>query len=241
LKTGVQKWKGFQSLLNTSYETFLSALNVRAFPARPKTPEDKGKVEKKIRDIFACLDLDHRVFDSLEQLQQCCNDFLNRKEQTWRSGATGLPVNVSYVYEKRCLKPLPETFPPIPDAVSHNLVRLDSLVSFLNNYYQVPIEYVHKAVECLLYQGDIIIRYQGHELGRFVHLPESKGMVRLSTTVFDNEDLFMNEESKRWALEVAHDQEQYYLDIIAPGATQSTTHEGKPPLPVRNEQPQSSQ
>jgi len=47
LKSAIVKWKGSRSVLNESYQRYLGNFEIHDFPARPGTPEDKGKGEKR--------------------------------------------------------------------------------------------------------------------------------------------------------------------------------------------------
>jgi transposase len=68
LKSAILPWRGQESVLNESYGRYMRGLGVEVFPARPGRPEDKGKMEKQLRDLFSRLDFRHRVFSDMAEL-----------------------------------------------------------------------------------------------------------------------------------------------------------------------------
>jgi len=138
LKSAVVRWKGGKSVLNERYRNYLLHLGIQAFPARPGTPQDKGKVEKKIRDVFGGIDYTHRVFKDMADLQASTDEQLTQLEKKWRCGATGLTVTESFAYEHQYLSPLPVQFPRSPVKERRTRVRRDGTVYFSGNYYIFP-------------------------------------------------------------------------------------------------------
>lgn len=214
LKSAVVKWRGSRSVLNERYQRYLGKLGIAVFPARPGTPEDKGKVEKRIRDLFGRLDFAHTVFRDMADLQERVDEELRRCEQQWRCGATGLTVAESFAYEKDHLRALPDHFPPLPLVERRASVRRDGTVFFGGNYYQVPGIYRRKSVLCVNTGQEIVIYHDGDQIGRFPYLPGTKGMVRLAGHVLEDPELHLSETVRRWGLEVAGRQVAIYQEII---------------------------
>jgi len=69
LKSAILRWRGQESVLNEGYRRYMRGLGVEVFPARSGRPEDKGKMEKRLRDLFSRLDFRHRVFSDMPDLQ----------------------------------------------------------------------------------------------------------------------------------------------------------------------------
>jgi len=214
LKSAVLEWCGEHSRLNERYRRFLSGLAIAAFPSRPGTPTDKGKVEKRIKDIFARLDLKKRMFRSLAHLQQYVDDQLRQFENEWMCGATGLSIRESFAYEREHLRPLPNYFAVQPIAESRLRVRRDGTVHFAGNYYQVPRAYVGKEVLCQHLGQKIVIYHQGEELERYDYLPHSKGMVRLSEKALSDPGICLSDTVRNWGLQVARRQVEIYHELI---------------------------
>jgi len=130
LKSAIVKWKGSRSVLNESYKKYISGLGIGAFPSRPGTPQDKGKMEKRIRDLFSRMDFKHRVYRDMADLQESLDRELQELEREWRCGATGLSVAESFSYEKEHLRALPVDFPSFPLKEKRTTVRRDGIIYF---------------------------------------------------------------------------------------------------------------
>lgn len=213
LRSAVRVWRGSASALNERYRKYLEPLGVIVLPARPGTPEDKGKIEKRILDLFSRLDLRHRVYRDLEDLTNRARAILEEAETTWRSGATGFSVAESFAYEKEYLRPLPLHFPALPVKESRTRVRRDGTVFFDGNYYQVPGLYRDRAVLCRHTGHEILIDHEGDEIGRFAALPQARGMVRLSAQALEDPEIHLSERVRMWGLEVARRQVQTYQEM----------------------------
>jgi hypothetical protein len=214
LKSAVVRWNGSQTILNERYRKYLSELGVEAFPSRPGTPTDKGKVEKRIGDFFRRLDLKHKVYPTLEALELEADAKLEELEKGWRCGATGLSVSKSFEYEKGHLKRLPSHFPVLPVAEKVSMVRKDGTVYFYDNYYQVESSYIGRQVLCLHTGLEIVIYCDGEEIERHKHLPGTKGMLRLSEKALREEGVKLSPRVREWGLEVAGRQVSIYQEII---------------------------
>lgn len=214
LKSAVLRWQGLNSVVNERYRRFLSSLGLVAFPARPGRAEDKGKVEKRILDMFSRLDLKHRLFTGLADLQSFADEQMKELETEWRCGATGLSVKESFEYERDHLRKLPEHFVVFPLAEARRRVRNDGMVSFAGNFYQVHHAYTGKEVLCQHNGREIVIYQGGEELERYEYLPRAKGMVRLSPAVLTDPGLNLSDIVRRWGLEVAGRQVEIYQEII---------------------------
>lgn len=213
LKSAVKIWKGSKSELNQSYGKYLNQLNIAAFPARPGTPTDKGKIEKRILDLFRRVDLESRVFADLNELERVVNEELEKLEEIWHSGATGLSVARSFEYERKQLLELPASFPVIPVMEKKATVRNDGTVAFCSNYYQVDAP-KRAGVLCQNTGKEILIYRDGIEIERFPYLPESKGMVMLSENALKNSKVHLSDIVLRWSLTVASRQAEVYGKII---------------------------
>jgi transposase len=214
LKSAVLRWKGSKSVLNERYERYMKGLGVEVFPSRPGVPEDKGKIEKRIRDVFSRIDFKHQVFADMADLHQKAEEEIRKLERKWQSGATGRGVAESFGYEQKYLKSLPQDFPLLPLNERRTQVRMDSTVFFEGNYYQVKGHYRGHVVLCVNTGEEIVIYHEGDEIGRCAYLPKAKGMVRLSEEAINDSGVHLSGIVRRWALEVAARQVEIYQDII---------------------------
>ena len=214
LRSAVLQWKGRKSVLNERYERYMRGLGVGVFPSRPGVPEDKGKLEKRIRDVFSRMDMKHQVYADMADLQRRADEEIRKLESQWRSGATGSGVVESFTYEQQYLKPLPQHFPLLPLDERRTQVRMDGTVFFGGNYYQVGGEYRGHAVVCVNTGGEIVIYHEGDEIGRFGYLPKAQGMVRLSEEAIHGSGIYLSERVRTWAVEVARRQVAIYHEIV---------------------------
>lgn len=214
LGSAVVVWNGIRSEINEAYRKYLLRLGVTVFPSRPGTPTDKGKVEKKIQDIFGRLDIRHRVFRDLRDLQEATMGEIEELEREWRCGATGLSVAESFQYERKFLRPLPGVFPSFPVKEARCRVKRDMTVYFHGNHYQVPKRFVDRYVLCTFTGDEVVIHHEGEEVGRFPYLPGTRGMVVLDERVLLDREIHMNETVRSWGLEVARRQVEIYDDVI---------------------------
>jgi len=214
LKSAVIRWKGSKSVLNERYERYMKGLGVAVFPSRPGVPEDKGKIEKRIRDVFSRLDLEHQVFADMADLHQKAKEAVRKLESQWQSGATGRGVAESFAYEQKYLKSLPQAFPVLPLHERRTLVRMDGTVFFEGNYYQVKGAYRGHAVLCVNTGEAIVIYHEGDAIGRFAYLPKAKGMVRLSEEAINDSGVYLSDKVRGWAVEVARCQVAIYHEIV---------------------------
>jgi transposase len=218
LKSAIVRWKGEKSILNERYKKYMDDLGISVFPSRPGAASDKGKIEKRIGDLFRRIDIRHRIFTDLKDFQVQIDNKLEELENEWHCGSTGLSVSESFQYEKKYLRPLPDSFPHLPLKECRTLVRRDGTVYFDGNYYQVPQVYTDKSVLCMHTGQEIRIYHNGDEIGRFSYLPGAKGMIRLSEEAIRETMVPLSDTVKGWALEVARRQADIYHELIREGA-----------------------
>ena len=214
LKSAIVRWEGANSVLNESYRRYMHGLGVDVFPARPGVPEDKGKMEKRIRDLFGRLDFRHHIYRDMADLQARTDALLTELEKEWRCGATGLSVAESFTYEKQHLRPLPSVFPVLPLKETRTRVRRDWTVYFDGNYYQVPGVYRDRPVLCVNTGQEIVVWHESEVLEGFSYLPGTRGMVRLSEQALQAPEVYLSDVVRRWGLEVACRQVEIYQEII---------------------------
>jgi transposase len=213
MKTAVKIWNGRSSEMNTDYAEFLKNMGAHGFPARPGTATDKGKVEKKIRDIFRDVDFRRIVFRNLAEVQEFIDQKLDNFCQRTICPATGTTIAEAYEYEKKYLGPLPEGKTEIPVATAVTKVQKGSLVWFQGNYYQIPEGFTGKQVRCIHTGTHITIHYHGNQIDSFEYVPGVKGMIRMSRKAAESSCRPMSDLVKEWWLEVADRQIEYYHEL----------------------------
>jgi len=213
MKTAVSLWRGQCSQMNNDYQDFLNRIGSSAFPARPGKATDKGKVEKKIRDIFRDVDFRRIVFRDLDHLQ----DFINQKIDELCSRticpATGTTVAKAFEYEKKYLNQTVEKISEIPEEAVSAIVQKGSLVWYRGNHYQIPEGFIGKKVRCVNTGTTLKIFHQGQLLETFRIIGDAKGMVRMSKASAETSQRPMSDLVRSWWLEVADRQIDYYQEI----------------------------
>jgi transposase len=215
LRSAIVRWHGARSILNERYRKYIEELGIGVFPARPGVARDKGKVEKRIGDIFRRLELRRHIFRDLVELQDYIDREVERLGGEWTCGATGLSIQESFEYEKKHLRALPERFPELPLKEARTKVRRDGTVYFDGNYYQVPQVFIDRSVLCIHTGQEIRIYHGGEEIERFAHLPGTRGMVRLTEKALKDPALNLSEMVRGWAMEVARRQVEIYEELVA--------------------------
>jgi hypothetical protein len=213
MKTAVKLWNGRSSEMNHDYQEYLDRIGVKAFPARPGNPTDKGKVEKKIQDIFREIDFQDTIFENLEELQQYIDKVIEDKCKIWISPATGTTIEKAYAFEQKSLKPIISKSPAIPVDSIQTRVQKGSLVYFRRNFYQIPEGYVGQSVRVINTGTKIEIYHKGELLDSHHYHPDIKGMIRLSQKAIELNTRPLSELTKQWSLEVAGRQLDYYHSI----------------------------
>jgi len=165
LKTGVSKGAGPWGVINTQYEKYAWSVGFHVDPCLPGAPEDKGKVERKVKDLRA-LGLYRRRFEGLEDLQAWTDEQIELLCRERTCPATGKSVEESWLEEIPYLKAigiLPEVF----DVVVNRRVWKDATVNFEGRTYSVPFTLSGLTIEVrgcarsvqFLHQGEIVAEH----------------------------------------------------------------------------------
>jgi transposase len=133
--------------VNAGYEAYAKQMGFLVNLARPRTPTDKGKVERKGRDVQW-----HQVragdrFAALEDLQRTTDSRILERAKRLICPQTGLSIHDSWHQEKLVLAPLPATLPEPFETQVSRIVSRDCLVSFEGRQYSVPFVHVGRQVQ----------------------------------------------------------------------------------------------
>ena len=116
-------------------------------PCRVRTPSDKGKVERRGRDVKHLQIREGEHFASLRHLQEVTNRRIIKRAQSLLCPISGLSIYETWQGERSHLKPLPRTLPAPFDVQVCRKVQRDCLVNFEGRQYSVPFVYVGRMVE----------------------------------------------------------------------------------------------
>lgn len=147
-KTGVIRACRYDPDLNPTYQNFALHYGFGALPARPFKPRDKAVVECAVgiaqRWIVAALR--HHKFFSLEEANAAIAELLQRLNQRPFRKRDGSRASVFEAIDKPALQPLPgEAFDM--SEWTRAKVNIDYHVAYDGNFYSVPYNLVHEAVD----------------------------------------------------------------------------------------------
>jgi transposase len=147
LKTGVISGAGAWATLNQGYASYAKQVGFVIDPCRVRMASDKGKVERRGRDIKSAMIQSHEKFASLQALQQTTNERILNRATKLNCPVTGKSIYETWRQEQNHLQPLPQTLPLPFDVQVQREVGRDCLVSFEGRQYHTPFPYTGRIVE----------------------------------------------------------------------------------------------
>ncbi len=148
LKTGVAWGCGPWATIQSGYASYARQLGFVVDPCRVRTASDKGKVERRGRDVRSFLQaLGSVCFLRLEDLQGATDERVRTRVGRLPCPVTGRSILDSWEAEREALLALPETLPEPFDVQVARKVTKDCLVSFEGRQYGVPFAYVRRQVQ----------------------------------------------------------------------------------------------
>lgn len=158
LKAAILEANFYEPTYQSLYKNFADYFNFFPLPYRVRKPQEKGKVESGIRyvqiNFFA-----GRKFNNNQELEIALRNWLDHKCNKRLHGTTKkIPREVFDHEEKDSLQSLPVSDFIFPNVVCRK-VNKDCHVTFSDNYYSVPYEYINKIVEISLDTKLIKITY----------------------------------------------------------------------------------
>jgi hypothetical protein len=146
-KTAIGWGAGPWGVVNERYAAYARALRFHVDATRPRAPEDKGKVERRILAHRLGFDPSRRRWASVAELQATTDAAVRRSAERRRCPATGETVWESFVAEQAVLQPLPAFLPEPFDLVAQRRVAIDATVAFEGRSYSVPFRFTGQEVE----------------------------------------------------------------------------------------------
>jgi len=147
VKTAVARGAGPWGTLNETYRRYAKGVRFHIDAARPRTPQDKGKVERRIGVHKQGFDPRQREWDDVAQLQAWTDGEVSRRAERRVCPVTGESVRASYEAECRHLGALPNPLPEPFDLVQRRRVGLDATVRFEGRTYSTPFQYAQREIE----------------------------------------------------------------------------------------------
>ena len=155
--------KGRQRHINEKMRIFAKDFNFKIKLCKPRHAYTKGKVEVINKFISWLLPYEGE-FETEEELIAILQK-VTQKVNTYVCQETGVPPLLLFQKEKEYLQPLPN--PKVIESYQNHdrqtTVRKDSMISYMNNKYSVPLEYIGKPVNLRVKFNTLEI-YHGTEL-----------------------------------------------------------------------------
>jgi transposase len=178
-KTAISQGAGPWGEVNERYAVYARTLRFHVDAARPRTPEHKGKVERRILAHKAGFDPRRRAWRDLAELQAATDAAVARSAEKRICPATGETVWSSHQGEQRLLTPLPALLPEPFDLVAQRRVSRESTVSFEGRTYSVPFHLADTVVEVrgctatvqVFADGAVVAEHARHTRARIVLEP----------------------------------------------------------------------
>lgn len=146
VKTAIARGAGPWGEIHEAYRTYARAVRFHVDATRPRAPEEKGKVERRILAHKRGFDPRRGAWPSLAALQAATDAAVARSMERRICPPTGRSVAESFAAEQRCLAPLPLLPEPF-DLVVVRRVGIDATVRFEGRTYSVPFVHAQQDVE----------------------------------------------------------------------------------------------
>ena len=133
---------GKHDRINDKIKQFAKDMGFNPIPCRPRRPESKGSVEAlaKLCDRLLAYNHEFETIEDLEKIVKTFNENINNEV----SQSHNRIVNEVFTYEKEYLLSLPNNkiFSSYLSNRQTRKVTKDSMISYKNNKYSVPVKYI---------------------------------------------------------------------------------------------------
>ncbi len=146
-KTAVVEGAGAWGTVNPTYQRYAQTLRFHIDLCPPRSPEAKGKVERRIRDGRIGCDPYGEHWDSIEALQLYSDERRMKTMGRRICPATGTDVLSAWELERAHLSPLPVPLPEPFDIAVTRRVAPDCTIAFEGRTYSVPFALLGQSVE----------------------------------------------------------------------------------------------
>lgn len=147
VKTAISKGAGPWGTVNPAYRAYAKTLRFHVDAARPRQPQEKGKVERRILGHRTSFDPRREAWSSLGELQGWTDEQVERSSRRRRCPVTGTSVKEAWEEERPWLGRLPDLLPEPFDLVRQRWVGRDATMHFEGRAYSVPFTLAGRFVE----------------------------------------------------------------------------------------------
>lgn len=168
-KTAVSRGAGAWGEIHPAYRRYAEVARFHVDACAPRSPQAKGKVERRIRDQRLTADPRSKVWRELAELQVWTDERMMRSAERRRCPATGTSVLVAWQQELEHLGALPILPEPFDIAVTRRVAD-DCMVAFEGRRYSVPFRLIGRTVEVrgcsgrvqVLAEADVCAEHERH-------------------------------------------------------------------------------
>jgi len=175
-KTAVGRGAGPWGEVNEVYRRYARSLRFHVDATRPRQPQEKGKVERRILGHRKGFDPKRHDWSDLDELQAWTDEQVLASSKRRTCPVTGTSVFEAWQAEKELLGPLPLHWPEPFDLVQQRRVAIDATVRFEGRTYSVPFGLVGQTVEVhgcartvqVVHEGSVIAEHARHSRSRLL-------------------------------------------------------------------------
>ena len=148
VKTAISRGAGAWGVINATYRRYAQVARFHVDACQPRSPEAKGKVERRILDYRAGSSPYGRHWNDLSELQAWSDGAREARWAKRKCPATGTSVLEAHAAELPLLGPIDALPEPFDLAVTRR-VNKDCTIQFEGRTYSVPFQHVGREVEVL--------------------------------------------------------------------------------------------
>jgi transposase len=175
-KTAIAQGAGPWGVVNERYATYARTLRFHVDATRPRAPQEKGKVERRILAHKAGFDPRRRPWRDVAELQAATDAAVRRSAERRTCPATGTSVWEAFEAEQAALQSLPAILPEPFDLVAQRRVAIDATVQFEGRTYSVPFRFADQVVEVrgctaqvqVWAEGEVVASHPRHTRSRIL-------------------------------------------------------------------------
>jgi len=167
LRSAVIKANLYESLLNETFEDFVSHYQTHALPARVRKPKDKSLVEGGVKIVYQRIyrHLRDQVFYNLEDLNKAIRNLLHAYNKKLFKGKDYSRMDIYNELEKQYMKPLPASKYEIREyALGTVHKNCHVYLSADKHYYSVPYQYIGRKIKIKYTSKNVWVYYKFEEI-----------------------------------------------------------------------------
>lgn len=183
-KTAISKGAGAWGEIHIAYRRYAEIARFHIDACAPRSPEAKGKIERRIRDQRLQADPCSQTWTDVAELQEWSDERMLQSAKRRRCSATGTTVFEAWEIERAHLGELPDLPEPF-DLVATRRVSGDCLVSFEGRRYSVPFHLMGRTVEVRGITGSVHVLFETEVVA--VHARHTKELLVIDPKHYEGE------------------------------------------------------